>query len=133
MKEQSGIPVIGNGDIGSPSDALEMVRLTGCDGVMVGRAAIGDPLIFEGINAVLSGGEFQEPDMEARFAVMGRYLEASCAYLGETTGCRMMRSRLAWFVKGLPGACEFRKSLTSISTLPEARILIDRFKDGLLP
>lgn len=131
LKEKSRIPVIGNGDITSPFEALEMVRQTGCDAVMVGRAAIGNPLIFEGINAVLSGEPFQEPDIEIRFSVMGRYLEASCAYLGETTGCRMMRSRLAWFVKGLPGSCEFRKSLTAISTLAEARQLIAGFRERL--
>lgn len=132
IKEKSRIPVIGNGDITTPESALNMIKQTGCDAVMVGRAAIGNPLIFRGIDAVLKGDAFQEPDIDTRFEVMLRYLEESVAYLGETTGCRMMRSRLSWFVKGLPGSSEFRKSLTAISTLDDAQKLIARFRAGLL-
>jgi len=131
IKKLSRIPVIGNGDITTPETALDMIRQTGCDGVMVGRSAIGNPMIFNGINSLVHGENFSEPDLDTRFAIMNRYLEASISYIGEITGCKMMRSRLSWFVKGLPGCSEFRKSLTTLSTLDEAKNLIETFRANL--
>ena len=131
IKEKSRIPIIGNGDIVTPEDGVAMMRQTGCDAIMVGRAAIGNPLIFRGINRLLKGEAAEPPDLDARFSVMNRYLDSSIAYIGEEYGCKMMRSRLAWFVKGMAGSSEFRKSLTTISTLAQARALLQQFKARL--
>jgi tRNA-dihydrouridine synthase len=108
-----------------------MLAMTHCDGIMVGRGAIGNPFIFTGIKALLAGDAPVDPDLEARFEVMLRYLEASVHYLGEKTACCMMRSRLCWFVKGLHQAKKFRESIRNISSHAEGRELILAYRKVL--
>ena len=131
IKRMVSIPVMGNGDIVTARDAIRMVTETGCDAIMVGRAAIGNPWIFEQINALLKGRESLETDLPARFCMMKRYLGASVVYFGEEQACYMMRSRLAWFVKGLPHARHFRESIKRISTEEQALELIERYRESL--
>jgi len=111
IKAAVGLPVIGNGDVASAADAGRMLAATGCDGVMVGRAAIGNPFIFREIRAHLAGGRVAPPGVAERFGVMERYVRESVRQMGERQACLMMRSRLGWFVKGLPGAGAFRQAL----------------------
>jgi tRNA-dihydrouridine synthase B len=122
------IPVIGNGDIMVAEDAVRMISETGCDGVMVGRAAIGNPFIFEAILARLEGRQDQAPTLEQHFQVIKRYLRDSVAYQGERQACLMMRSRLGWFVKGLHGSSRFRKIITQVSTMNEAMAAIKAYE-----
>lgn len=132
VKRAVSIPVIGNGDIVTAEDALKMITTTGCDGVMVGRAAIGNPHIFRRITALLKGEALPSTNFNAHFEIITDYMERSVEYLGETKACLMLRSRLGWFVKGLPGCSNFRKSLTGISSEKEARELINGYKSILL-
>lgn len=122
------IPVIGNGDINSPADALQMQAQTGCDGLMVGRAAIGRPWLLGQIRAALAGEPVSEPDLAQRFAVMADYVNASVRYMGEKTACQVLRSRLAWFVKGLPHSSRFRDSLKQLSSQNEALERLARYQ-----
>ena len=131
IKRAISIPVMGNGDIVTARDAIRMIAETGCDAVMVGRAAIGNPWIFGQINALLKGREFLETDLPSRFCMMKRYLGASVVYFGEEHACYMMRSRLAWFVKSLPHARYFRESIKRISTEEQALELIERYRESL--
>ena len=132
VKKQAGVPVIGNGDIQEPADALRMFEQTGCDAVMVGRAAIGNPWIFDGIRTLLENRRpYVAPGLEQRFAGMLRYLRASVSYIGEEHACRMMRSRLAWFVKGLRNSSHFRESIKQITTEAQAVDLIRRYHQSL--
>lgn len=131
IKRALKIPVIGNGDIATGEDALRMLSQTGCDGVMVGRAAIGNPFIFTAILALLDGKTPVAPTLDQYFSVMKRYLRDSVAYLGERTACLMMRSRLGWFVKGLRGSSQFRKSITQVSTLEEAMAAVEHYEKKL--
>jgi nifR3 family TIM-barrel protein len=131
IKEAVALPVIGNGDVQTPTDALTMLSTTGCDGVMIGRAAIGNPWLFRQILDTFMGLPPQDVCVDERFSVMRAYLEASVDYLGELHACRMMRSRLAWFVKGLPNASRFRDSLKTIETHAQAVALIDRYASAL--
>ena len=132
LKQQVTVPVIGNGDIEKAEDAIAMLNQTGCDAVMVGRAAIGNPWIFSQIHLLLEHGKTPAIDLEKRFHTMKKYVAASVEYIGELNACRMMRSRLTWFVKGLPNSSRFRESITKIRTMEEAETLIDAYLDFLL-
>ena len=132
LKEQVSIPVIGNGDISKPQDAIDMLNQTGCDAVMVGRAAIGNPWIFSQIHELLKNDKIVPIDLTLRFNTMKKYVAASVEYIGELNACRMMRSRLSWFVKGLPNSSRFRESITKIRTMEEAETLIDEYFNFLL-
>ena len=120
LKKSAALPVIGNGDVTRAEDAVRMLAETGCDGVMVGRAAIGNPFIFSEIHDRLAGRQGVPPGVEARLRVMRRYARDSVAYLGERPACLMMRSRLGWFVKGLHGCSAFRESIKHLETLAQA-------------
>jgi nifR3 family TIM-barrel protein len=132
VKKQAGIPVVGNGDIESPEDALAMFTQTGCDAVMIGRAAIGNPWIFTGVQALLENRDtYAPPGLEQRFEGMLRYLCASVQYFGEKQACYMMRSRLGWFVKGLRNSSHFREAIKHIATEQQAVDLIRRYQETL--
>lgn len=120
IKKSVSVPVIGNGDILTPQDAIQMMAQTGCDAVMIGRAAIGKPWIFSQISALIEGKEPIPESMTRNFDIMRQYLKASVDYFGEEKACFMMRSRLGWFVKGLKYNSQFRESLKMLSSYQEA-------------
>jgi nifR3 family TIM-barrel protein len=119
VKEAVGIPVIGNGDVRTADDALRMLEETGCDGIMVARGAVGNPWIFSRILAVLAGGSPEKVRLEDRFDLMSAYVDACVEHYGEIHACRMLRSRLGWFVKGLPMAARFREAIKHLSSRGE--------------
>ena len=121
------IPVIGHGDIITPDDAVKMQNETDCDGIMIGRAAIGNPCIFAQILARFRGDESFCVDFAHRFEVMLRYIHESVKYFGEKQACLMMRSRLGWFVKGLKCSSKFRESIKLISSEDEAIDLLKTY------
>jgi tRNA-dihydrouridine synthase B len=127
LKKKIHIPVIGNGDIAAPQDALRMIDETGCDAVMIGRSAIGNPWIFSQIHALLQSKTVEPVDMRLRIKTMKTYLHTSASYFGELNACRMMRSRLGWFVKGLPCSTRFRHAITKLKTCQEAEHIIDEY------
>jgi tRNA-dihydrouridine synthase B len=131
IKAALDIPVIGNGDIVEAADALRMMTATSCDAVMVGRAAMANPLIFAQIGDLLAGRPPRLVSPEDRIALMVRYLDSSVKYLGEKRACFMMRSRLAWLAKGLPQAGGFRRSVRLVASHAEALELIEDFAERL--
>ncbi len=131
VKENVGIPVIGNGDIVQAQDALDLYRSTGCDGVMIGRAAISNPWIFNQVSAKLQGEPLPAVSLDMRFDAMVEYVRSSVAYFGEQHACCMMRSRLGWVVKGLKYSSQFRKEITRLSTEAEAIALIRTYINSL--
>jgi len=110
VKESVTIPVIGNGDIWRPSDALQMIETTGCDAVMVGRGTLGNPWIIADILAIFGGREAAGiPDPEERERVIIRHLDLDTAYHGERFSVRSFRKHLLWYTKGLRGGSHFRQ------------------------
>jgi nifR3 family TIM-barrel protein len=127
IKAGCAIAVIGNGDLTTPGDALRMMTETGCDAVMIGRAAIGNPWLFGQINAFLATGAFAEVSLDQRRQAMRRYVVDTVAYCGETVGCRMLRSRLGWFVKGLPRNGAFREAIKQMACQDEVLGAVDAY------
>jgi nifR3 family TIM-barrel protein len=132
VKKSVGIPVIGNGDIVSARDALKMLEETGCDAVMIGRKAIGNPAIFCRVIAGINGGEPAREDLSHRFDMMTHYFKASVDYIGEEVACRMMRSRLGWFTRGMRNSSKFRESIKHLSSEKEGIELIGAYRNSLL-
>lgn len=131
IKHALSIPVIGNGDIRTAGDAMEMMNQTGCDAVMIGRAALGDPWIFSRIRALRAGTKFAEPDLEMRFSAIKGYVSDMVAFYGESHACRIMRSRLGWLLKGLPLASMRREALTGIARAADAYAILEDYQDQL--
>lgn len=115
VKEAVGVPVVGNGDIDSPEAAARMKRETGCDSVMVGRAARGNPWIFRSIAA----GMALPPTASERVAMMLRHLEDAVAAHGASRAVLDLRRHLMWYARGLEGAGAFRRDLSK-QTTPES-------------
>jgi nifR3 family TIM-barrel protein len=132
IKKVLAIPVIGNGDILTPEHALLMLQSTGCDGIMIGRAAIADPMIFKNVLSFIQHGQISATTVEDRFDLMLSYLDAAVDYHGEKRACYMLRSRLGWFSKGMHAGGRFRETIKQISSQKEAKTLILAYRDLLL-
>jgi nifR3 family TIM-barrel protein len=114
------LPVLGNGDIFSASDALAMVAQTGCDGVVVGRGCLGRPWLFGDLEAAFAGRPLPEPpDLGRVTATMRRHAELLIEHMGDHKGIRDMRKHIAWYLKGFPVGSELRRSLGLVSSLDE--------------
>ena len=111
-REAIGIPVIGNGDVRSAEDAARMLEATGCDGVMLGRAAFGDPWVFRRIRARMERGEMLPPPTAAERLETGiRHLHLLVADVGETIAAKEMRKHVAWYIRGLPNSARVREQV----------------------
>ncbi|HLB25334.1 MAG TPA: tRNA dihydrouridine synthase DusB [Nitrospirota bacterium] len=117
VKDAVGIPVIGNGDVLSGHDAKRMLDETGCDFVMIGRGALGNPWLFREVDAYVGkDGPASAPSVKERGETLLRHLEMVVERRGEAVGVRMMRKHAAWYSKGLPGSPEFRRTINSACT-----------------
>ncbi len=131
VKRVVSIPVIGNGDIVDGKSAKKMLDETGCDFLMVGRGALGNPWIFQRINAYLNNeADFTEPTLEEKMGVMLRHIATLCEYKGVQIGMREARKHAAWYIKGIRGAASFRQEIGQLSSMDELKSLAERVIDS---
>lgn len=120
VKSIVGIPVVANGDIDSPEKAAFVLRTTGVDAVMIGRAAQGRPWIFREITHYLkTGTRLPEPSPAEVSRILGRHLNRLYEFYGEDTGLRIARKHLGWYAKGTVGREQFRQTINAASTAAE--------------
>jgi nifR3 family TIM-barrel protein len=114
------LPVLGNGDIFSAADALEMVARTGCDGVVIGRGCLGRPWLFGDLEAAFAGRPLPEPPRLGQVAAtMRRHAVLLMEHMGAHKGIRDMRKHIAWYLKGFPVGSDLRRRLGLVSSLDE--------------
>jgi nifR3 family TIM-barrel protein len=130
VKRAVSIPVIGNGDIRTPADALRMRDVSGCDAVMVARGALGNPWLYRNIENALNGSPEPEyvPAFEEIKSTLLKHLDYEIEFEGERKGNLQMRRVGCWYVEGIPGAVEFRRTFTNLPTTAAMREYIERFQ-----
>ena len=117
VKQSVKIPVIANGDVRDEESLDAIIKDTGADGVMIGRAAMGNPWIFKRLNHYLETGEkLSSPTLEERFKIIRRHLDLLLKFKGEYIGIREMRKHAAWYTKGLIGGAELRDKINRSET-----------------
>ncbi|MHB1652441.1 MAG: tRNA dihydrouridine synthase DusB [Desulfitobacteriaceae bacterium] len=127
LKENTRIPVIGNGDIFQPEDARNLLNLTQCDGVMIGRGALGNPWLIPRTEHFLRTGELlPEPSLKERIQVALAHFELVLRYKGERIGLNEMRKHAAWYVKGLKHAAQLREEVMRAKGSQEMREILYR-------
>lgn len=133
VKEAVKIPVIGNGDIKSAYDALTMMTITGCDGVMLGRAGMGNPFIFrETVSLLEDKREAEKPSLDERLSVALAQLDIMLEYLPEKVAMVLWRKHLCWYAKGLPFAGELRSRIFQMEDVGQLKSLaVDFFSEQI--
>lgn len=130
IKQAVNIPVVANGDITTPEKAARVLRETGADGVMIGRAAQGNPWIFKEIGHFLATGQRLPPPpvSEVRNTLLG-HLANLYTFYGEHTGVRVARKHISWYSKGLVGGAVFRHGVNQVETVEDQLAMVREFFD----
>ena len=127
VKEAVSIPVIGNGDVDSPQKAEALVRETGCDGIMIGRAVQGNPWLFSQILHYQKTGELlPKPGMEEVKEMILRHAKMQLEYNGNYTGMREMRKHVAWYTTGMPHSASVRRMVNEVESYEQLEELVGR-------
>ena len=124
-KSKVSIPVVGNGDIYSAQDAIEMIKQTGCDGVMIGRGAMGNPWIFEEISSKLDGKFYTPPELKERLDIAAYQLSEMIAHKGERVGLAEAKKHMAWYINGISGAAVARDKIMKATNAQDIVCVFD--------
>lgn len=131
VKNAVSIPVIGNGDVFSPEDALKLKQISNCDGIMIARGSMGNPWIFKNIQRVLNGKEPMEVTAEEKINMCIKHYKLSIKYDGEYKAVREMRKHASWYIKGLPRCTDIRNVMNSLNNSNEVIKLLETYRDEL--
>lgn len=126
VKAAVSVPVIGNGDIFSASDALRMIEETDCDGVMIARGAQGNPWIFEEIRCAMDGAPYQPPSTEERLSLALEHARDLVREKGERTGIAESRKHMAWYTHGVRGSSAARARLMTVNSISEIEMILSQ-------
>ena len=132
LKETLSIPVIGNGDVREPEDAVRMLAETGCDGVMVGRGATRNPWLFRQIAARISGGQVTEPTLADRRDLILGHFRMVADREGSMYALHKLRKFTGWYTHGLPNGRRLRQEINQIPDVPTFLATVEGFLDELL-
>ena len=133
VKAAVAIPVIANGDVKDFATLDNIIKVTGADGVMIGRAAMGNPWIFKGLNHYLKTGEkLSAPSLNERINVIKRHLELLLKFKGEYIGIREMRKHAAWYTKGLTGGAELRNLFNRAESKEDFLKIVNELRRGAI-
>ena len=130
VKQAVKVPVFGNGDIFTVADGLRMLEQTGCDGLMIGRGADGNPWLFAALAAALRGEPLpQQPSLKERLAQAAEHLEMLIAYKNEVVAVKEMRRHISAYLKGMPHAAEFRGRFHKVDTQEQFSELLAEYSE----
>ncbi|MBN1043917.1 tRNA dihydrouridine synthase DusB [Clostridium botulinum] len=131
VKEAVSIPVLGNGDVFSPKDAIKMKELTNCDGILIARGSMGNPWIFKQIQDALNGKIVEEISYQDKINMCIRHYELAIKNDGEYKAIREMRKHASWYIKGLPRSTDIKNQINILNDSYEVMSILEQYKNTL--